>query len=62
VLNLTGRPALDAATNEWFIVPPLDAEGAYTQRPLRAAGPYGFAFGGAKGFDEMLKDAWIWTP
>jgi hypothetical protein len=61
VLVRTGRPALDAATNEWFVVPLLDAD-PNTQRSLRATGPYGFGFGGASATGELLKDSWIWKP
>lgn len=60
-LRMTGRPALDAMTNEWFLLPLLDAD-RNTQRSLRATGPYGFAFGGASSTGEFLKDAWIWKP
>lgn len=60
-LGTPGHPALDATTGDWFTVPALD-EDRNTERSMAAAGPYGFAFGGARSAREMLKDAWIWQP
>lgn len=65
VLTQTGYPALDAINGEWFIVPKLDSTRS-TQRAVKVAGPYGFAFGGATSLFNvgtvLLKDAWIWKP
>ena len=63
VLFQPGYPALDAVTSEWFIFPQLDTD-RNIQRKIQAAGPYGFAFGGAiyriNAVKELLKEAWIW--
>lgn len=65
VLTKPGFPALNAITGEWFVVPKLDST-RYTQRVVKAAGPYGFAFGGTRSVINagavLLKDAWIWKP
>jgi hypothetical protein len=56
-----GYPVLDAVTDEWFTAPALDTD-RNIQRNVQAAGPYGFAFGGASATGQLLKDAWIWKP
>lgn len=65
VLIQPGLPALNAITGEWFVVPKLDST-RYTQRVVKAVGPYGFAFGGTRSVINagavLLKDAWIWKP
>lgn len=65
VLSQSGYPALNATNNDWFIVPQLDSDGTI-QRQVQAAGPYGFAFGGASfangGAGKLLNEAWIWRP
>lgn len=61
VISKPGYPALDATTNEWFIIPLLDL-GGNIQRTVQSAGLYGFAFGGASEDGKLLKDAWIWKP
>jgi len=56
---------LDLRTDTWMSMPEI-GDGPSVQRTIAGAGPYGFAFGGAR-FDQdpggsLLDDAWIWTP
>ncbi len=69
LLTGLGNPMLDLTTDTWFDMPDIDRadDSVTTQRSLAAAGPYGFAFGGAR-FDPensrgtLLAEAWLWTP
>lgn len=65
-----GHPMLDLRTDTWFELPHIDEEpedGTVVQRTIAGAGPYGFAFGGARfGPDDpggvLLGGAWLWSP
>jgi hypothetical protein len=61
VLNGGSGPALDLVDNRWFRVPQLFIR-ENIERYARAAGPYGFAFGGSDEAGELLTDTWIWKP
>jgi len=68
LLTSLGHHMLDLTTDTWFRMPDIDEhDGANVQRTFAGAGPYGFAFGGAR-FEEndftgeLLGDAWLWTP
>lgn len=65
VLSQAGYPALDATSNEWFTVPKLNKD-RISRRTAKAAGPYGFSFGGYaypnSGNGVLLNEAWIWIP
>ncbi len=65
VLFQSGYPALDAVTNEWFIVPSIGI-GLDRDQRIQSAGPYGFVFGGTtSGIDSPsrpLNDSQIWKP
>ena len=68
LLASVGHHMLDLTTDSWLRMPDIDDEndGATVQRTFAGAGPYGFAFGGAR-FEEndftgeLLGDAWLWT-
>lgn len=69
LLTSTGHHVLDLTTDEWLRMPRIDDErdGTTVERTLSGAGPYGFAFGGARFTSghhagELLGDAWLWTP
>lgn len=68
LLTTLGHHMLDLTTDTWFRMPDIDDnDGATVQRTFAGAGPYGFAFGGARFDDndftgELLDDAWLWTP
>ncbi|MDY6983834.1 MAG: hypothetical protein SV422_12160, partial [Pseudomonadota bacterium] len=63
VIGQLGHPALDATTNEWFLVPRLDAYDELDMKPsMGGVGPYGFAYGGGKAPGQMVGDSWIWKP
>lgn len=65
VLFKTGYPALNAETNDWFIVPPIGSD-LVNDRRVWSVGPYGFVFGSANsgidGTRRPLNDSWIWKP
>lgn len=65
VLYKTGYPALNAETNDWFIVPLIGSDFANDRR-VWSVGNYGFVFGGASsgidGTRRPLNDSWIWKP
>ena len=69
LLTSLGHPVLDLTTNSWSSMPEIDGaeRGTTVDRTFAGAGPYGFAFGGARfEGDEatvtLLGDAWLWTP
>jgi hypothetical protein len=58
---------LDATTDRWIQVPPLDTDELVTERTVVSAGADLLVFGGvrwkAQSFDAtLLDDAWIWSP
>lgn len=69
LLASLGHYMLDLTTDTWFRMPAIDEhdDDATVQRTFAGAGPYGFAFGGAR-FEpddwsgKLLADAWLWTP
>lgn len=69
LLTSVGHPVLDLTTDTWSRMPVIDDtdDGATVDRTFAGAGPYGFAFGGAR-FEKddptgrLLVDAWLWTP
>ena len=69
VLTSLGHHMLDLTTDSWLRMPDIDDtnDGATVDRTFAGAGPYGFAFGGAR-FEKddftgrLLGDAWLWTP
>ena len=69
LLTSLGHHMLDLTTNSWLRMPDIDDknDGATVDRTFAGAGPYGFAFGGAR-FEKddstgrLLGDAWLWTP
>ena len=69
LLTSLGHPMLDLTTDTWARMPDIDGKdgGATVDRTFAGAGPYGFAFGGARYEDDdvvgtLLGDAWIWAP
>ncbi|HEY0963709.1 MAG TPA: hypothetical protein VGE69_15270 [Pseudomonadales bacterium] len=63
VIGQLGRPALDATTDEWYVVPRLEAYDDLVMKPsMGGVGPYGFAYGGGNALGQIVGDSWIWKP